>query len=70
MADNLSPERCKILMEISEIDEELERRWDEISTLQKQRLRIVEKRQRAVLRHREVVDRERAAESGGRAFGT
>lgn len=65
MAENLSPERCKILMEISDIDEELERRWDEIATLQRERLRIVEKRQAAVMRHREVIDRERAAQSTG-----
>jgi hypothetical protein len=54
MSGEMSQEKCNILVEIREIDDELELRWAEIQRLQRERLRIVERRRLAVLRLREV----------------
>lgn len=56
MSAEMSQEKCNILVEIRTIDDELELRWVEIQRLQRERLRIVERRRLAVMRLRAVND--------------
>ena len=56
MSAEMSQEKCNILVEIRTIDDELELRWAEIQRLQRERLRIVERRRLAVMRLRAVND--------------
>jgi len=56
MSAEMSQEKCNILVEIKEIDDELELRWAEIQKLQRERLRLIERRRSAVMRLRVVND--------------
>lgn len=63
MQREMTPERCSLLLQIKDVDDELEELYKKISDIQHVRLRGVERRKELVRQLKEVENREREAQS-------